>query len=81
MPPRERYERDPWFHALVDALHHHIREARFTPTEIREAAMLAQIFYEERHPRHVPSIAWAGRYSEESDPMDLNAIRRKEDPR
>jgi hypothetical protein len=51
MPPRDRYERDPHFRALVDVLYHHIEAAHFTPTEIREAAILAQIRYEERRPR------------------------------
>jgi hypothetical protein len=47
MTPDERYQRDPMFRHLVDQLHHQIREARYTPTEIREAAMLAQIHYEQ----------------------------------
>lgn len=38
------------FHNLVDVLHAEIIAAHFTPTEIREAAMLAQILYEERRP-------------------------------
>ena len=44
---RSRYHRDPMFHHLVNSLFVQIREARYTPTEIREAAMLAQIMYEE----------------------------------
>ena len=43
----DRYKNDPMFRALVDNLRHQIMEARYTPTEIREAAMLAQIMYEE----------------------------------
>ena len=46
MSANERYSNDPQFRALVDNLHNHIREAKFTPTEIREAAILAQIHYE-----------------------------------
>jgi hypothetical protein len=56
--PQERYERDPVFCALVDSLFVQIRDARYTPTEIREAAMLAQIRYESLCPRpvvYVPS--------------------------
>lgn len=45
--PLERYYSDPMFRALVDSLIHQIREANYTPSEIREAAMLAQIMYEE----------------------------------
>lgn len=48
---RERYQNDAYFHSMVDMLLSHIHEARFTPTEIREAAMLAQIMYEESNPR------------------------------
>ena len=51
MKIRERYENDARFHALVDVMRNHIEQAQFTPTEIREAAMLAQIIYEETHVR------------------------------
>jgi hypothetical protein len=51
MDIRERYQTDSHFHAMVDMMLAAIKQARFTPTEIREAAMLAQIIYEERHPR------------------------------
>ena len=47
---RERYETDAHFRTLVDHLHAAILQAEFTPTEIRQAAMLAQIMYEERRP-------------------------------
>lgn len=50
---RGRYLNDPAFHALVSTLQNCIESAQFTPTEIREAAMLAQILYEERHPRPI----------------------------
>lgn len=49
----ERYLRDPEFAHLVDHLFHLIRKAQFTPTEIREAALLAQIKYEELYPRPI----------------------------
>lgn len=48
---RERYHSDPAFYSLVNALYSFIQKAEFTPTEIREAAMLAQIKYEETNPR------------------------------
>lgn len=44
--PEGRYSRDPVFRQLVDTLHHFIREAKYTPTELREAALLACIHYE-----------------------------------
>lgn len=53
MSVRDRYQNDPKFHALVDMMHAAIDRADFTPTEIREAAMLAQIIYEERHIRPI----------------------------
>ena len=37
------------FRTLVDNLAVMIEQAQFTPMEVREAAMLAQILYEERH--------------------------------
>lgn len=43
----DRYQNDSSFKTLVDLLLYNIREARYTPTEIREAAMFAQIIYEE----------------------------------
>lgn len=47
MSPDERYFRDPLFKHLVDFMTNAIRQAQFTPTEIREAAMLAAIKYEQ----------------------------------
>ena len=48
---RERYERDPLFRTMVDTLIACIERGQLTPTEAREAAMLAQILYEDRNPR------------------------------
>jgi hypothetical protein len=44
----DRYRRDPHFATLVDMLYSLIANANYTPTEIREAVMLAQIRVEER---------------------------------
>lgn len=49
----ERYQRDPTFHALVDAMYAQIAAAQVTPTEVREAAMMAQILWEEKNVRPV----------------------------
>ena len=49
----ERYLKDPYFKAIVDYLHSLLVKAEFTPTEMREAAMLAQIKYEEYNTRPV----------------------------
>lgn len=51
MSKEERYLNDPMFHALVDMMLKAIVCGDFTPTEIREAAMLAQIKYEYTHVR------------------------------
>lgn len=49
--PTERYKTDIVFRHLVDIFSAAIERAEYTPTEIREAAMLAQIMYEETHLR------------------------------
>ena len=54
MTPMDRYYRDAVFHHLVDTLVAALEVAETTPTEIREAAMVAQLIYESRHPRPVP---------------------------
>lgn len=54
---RERYESDPTFRMLVNVQldiieHSHNRDGTmFTPTELREAAMLAAEIFETRHIR------------------------------
>lgn len=53
MKMRERYEQDPLFRTMVDTLTWAIESGHITPTEAREAAMLAQLTYEERHARPV----------------------------
>lgn len=53
----ERYKNDAQFKRLVDSLFFLIKQADFTPTEIRGAAMLAQIRYEQINPRpFMPSL-------------------------
>lgn len=49
--PRDKYMNDPEYHRLVDAMESFIDRAQFTPSELREAAMLASINYEMRHIR------------------------------
>lgn len=50
----ERYERDAHFRTLVDTIWALIDRAEYTPTEIREAAILAQIKVEQyRLPRYI----------------------------
>lgn len=49
--PKEKYMNDPEYHHLVRTLEGLIEQARFTPSELREACMLASINYEMRHVR------------------------------
>ncbi len=48
--PEEKYMNDPQYARLVDTLESFIRQAQFTPSEVREAAMLACIKYEMKRP-------------------------------
>jgi len=49
--PREKNMNDPEYHQLVVMLENFIERAQFTPSELREAALLASINYEMRHVR------------------------------
>jgi hypothetical protein len=56
MSPKERYERDPVFKSLVDLIHSYIAQddgRTWTPTELREACMLACAQYEYLHIRPI----------------------------
>ena len=50
LTPEERYNRDPMFHYLVHVLLDELQAARYTPTELREACILAATIHEERRP-------------------------------
>jgi hypothetical protein len=50
LTPQERYLRDPQFAHMVNTFLQAIEELKYTPTEIREAAMLAAVMYSQRHP-------------------------------
>ena len=49
--PRDKYMNDPEYNHLVCMLESLIEQARFTPSELREACVLASINYEMRHIR------------------------------
>jgi|GEM_PF-1413982 len=49
--PREKYMNDPEYHHLVRTLEQLIEQAKFTPSELREACILASINYKMRHIR------------------------------
>ncbi len=44
--PEERYRTDAHFHMLVDMMEGFYHKAEYTPSEMREAAVLAAIHYE-----------------------------------
>ena len=46
MTPQERYMQDPVFHALVQTLRSELAKGAWTPTELREAVMLAATAHE-----------------------------------
>ncbi len=46
---KEMYLHDPVFHNLVDMVYTGIVQMDYTPSEVRSAAMLGAIMYEERH--------------------------------
>jgi hypothetical protein len=48
LTPEERFQRDPLFHHLVMTLYDQIVRSNFTPTELREAVMLAAVKYEQQ---------------------------------
>jgi hypothetical protein len=47
--PRDRYNNDAQFSTLVDMMVNHIINAHFTPSEMREAAIMASIIYESKY--------------------------------
>jgi len=57
--PRIKYMSDPQYSALVNTMLNYIEAAHYTPSEVREAAVLACILYEERRvssfviPKHI----------------------------
>jgi len=51
--PKEKYMNDPEYNHLVKTLEQMIEQARFTPSELREAVILACINYEMRHVREM----------------------------
>lgn len=51
LPATERYLCDPQYHYLVDMLCAQIHTGQYTPTELREAVILAATKYEMQHGR------------------------------
>jgi len=51
LTPEQNYFTDVEFRMLTDTLEQYIHRAQFTPSELREAAVLAAIHYELTHLR------------------------------
>jgi hypothetical protein len=51
--PRDRYRSDANFKGLVDTMTAYIHQCYFTPSEMRDAAVLASIIYEETTVRKI----------------------------
>lgn len=51
MSPGERYQRDPVFRALVDTMRSQLRACQVTPSELREAVILAAQMHEAENVR------------------------------
>ena len=49
--PRQRYMEDATFKAMVDMMTAHMMNCDYTPSEMREAALLASIRYYEMRPQ------------------------------
>jgi hypothetical protein len=49
--PREKYQLDSDYRAFVDTLVEYITKCKYTPSEVREAAILACIIYEKNRIR------------------------------
>jgi hypothetical protein len=49
--PQERYDTDNAFRTLVDMMMYQIIQCNYSPSELREAAILAAIQYETIHAR------------------------------
>ena len=64
LTPEQRYGRDVEFHTLVDTIYSLIEQSQFTPTELREAVILACTMYEMRHCK---SIFFVPQNEEEKD--------------
>jgi hypothetical protein len=50
MTPQERYQRDVEFRVLVDMIESMVSHCKYTPTELREAVILASIHHDIRNP-------------------------------
>ncbi len=58
--PADRYQTDAWFHSLVATLEGLLAQGDFTPSELREAVILAATIYTQRTIRPMIFGPWKG---------------------
>ena len=75
--PKEKYMNDPEYHHLVCTLENLIEQARFTPSELREACILASINYEMRHVREMQIDSRTMEALKVLDDFVVTGLRRK----
>lgn len=51
--PKEKYQHDVHYHTAVDSMVNLIHQCKYTPSELREMAILASIIYEEQQVHEV----------------------------
>lgn len=56
--PRERYMNDPAYALLVTVLVRELKDCHYTPTELREAVILAAIIVQEEQPIPIVVEKW-----------------------
>lgn len=75
MSPRDKYMNDPEYRQLVDLLEQFVERAQFSPSEMREAVILASINYEMRNVRGAADLN--PRYEEAFRTLDEMISRRQ----
>ncbi len=73
--PNEKYENDNNYRQLVDTLTALIQQAEFTPSEIREACMLACIRHE--HYRRVRPVVISAEAARAMDVLESEFLTRR----
>ena len=73
--PREKYATDPNYRRLVDMLEALIAKAEFTPSEIREACMLACIRHE--HYRRIRPVVISAEAARAMEVLEAEFLTRR----
>ena len=73
--PNEKYENDQSYRQLVDMLTALIHQAEFTPSEIREACMLACILHE--HYRRIGQVVISAEAARAVEVLEAEFLTRR----